>query len=145
MKNFNILAKCLLIALILINLQTKTVMAQFIPPNTPDISATQTAAVIAARNTGNDIMEFEFGTGDEMRVSVWDDNISNAAAFSWEETATNNTGHQILDGTNYGIVSDPDIILSVEGYQVFIVYEKNHGNHYRNFNRPGSAHFTWSV
>lgn len=123
MKTLILAANYLLIALIFTNLQTKTVMAQFYDPTTADVSATQTTTNVAARNTGNDIMEFEFNTGDEMRVSVWDDDISNAAGFSWEETATNSIGHQILDGTNYGTVNDPDIIISREGYLVYIVYQ----------------------
>jgi hypothetical protein len=132
MKNLILAAKCLLIALIFTNLPTKTVMAQFISPNTPDESATQGAAGLITRNTGNDVAELGSGSGEEIRVSVWDD-ATNQAAFSWEVATTAATGFQILDGTNYGTVSDPDIILSNQGYYVYIVYQLDDDIYYEGW------------
>jgi hypothetical protein len=142
MKNLILTAKCLLIALIFTNLPTKTVMAQFIPPNTPDESATQTSGGLITRNTGNDIAELGLGSGEEIRVSVWDD-VSNQAAFGWEVATTAATGFQILDGTNYGTISDPDIILSKEGYFVFIVYELDFDVYYECWEFDGTS--SWSL
>lgn len=66
-------------------------------------------------NTGNDVND---QAGTVMLVNVWD---GDEPTFAWD-WGNGQTGYTDIDGTSLGTVTDPDVVLGMDGQKALIVY-----------------------
>jgi len=108
----------IIIALIFAFININTIYAQnFIAAGTNDLNASWGTGTSNVVNTGNDIIYFD---QDYFQVSVWDGNV---AMLGWDVGSGPKLAFA-LDGTKYGNVKDPDVVISEVNNRIyaFIIY-----------------------